>query len=272
MERTIIVTGAGSGIGLAAALEAAALGFGVVGTVHHAHQVDAVDEAARSAGVSVHSEVMDVTDDDRAREVIERHAPWGLVNAAGLMLPGLVADTPLADARRQFEVMVLAPLRLAQLALPGMRRDGGGRIVNVSSIVGDVNGPFLGWYAAAKQALASVSDALRPEVAHYGVDVVLVEPGPYATPLWEKADDYLAQRRAAALEPTLYDRPAEMLDELASRAGDPAEVAQVIGAALHAGRPRFRYRVGAGSQLAAVVGRAVPTSVKDRVTRATVGL
>jgi NAD(P)-dependent dehydrogenase (short-subunit alcohol dehydrogenase family) len=153
-----------------------------------------------------------------------------------------------------------------------MRRDGGGRIVNVSSIAGDVNGPLLGWYEAAKQALSSVSDALRPEVAGYGVEVVLVEPGPYATPLWDKARDYLARRRADALEPDVYDRSIELVDEVAARAGDPQEVAHVIGAALHAGRPRFRYRVGGGSNAAAAVSRLVPTSVKDRFTRAAAGL
>jgi NAD(P)-dependent dehydrogenase (short-subunit alcohol dehydrogenase family) len=272
MERTIVVTGAGSGIGLATAIAAAGLGFDVVGTVHHVDQVDRLERHAREAGARVAVEVMDVTDDARAREVIERHAPWGLVNIAGLMLPGLVAETPLEDAERHFDVMVTAPMRLAQLALPGMRRDGGGRIVNVSSIAGDVNGPLLGWYEAAKQALSSVSDALRPEVAGYGVEVVLVEPGPYATPLWDKARDYLARRRADALEPDVYDRSIELVDEVAARAGDPQEVAHVIGAALHAGRPRFRYRVGGGSNAAAAVSRLVPTSVKDRFTRAAAGL
>jgi NAD(P)-dependent dehydrogenase (short-subunit alcohol dehydrogenase family) len=272
MERTIVVTGAGSGIGQATAIEAAGLGFGVVATVHHTDQVGPLERQARSAGASLVIEVLDVTDDARAQEIIERHRPWGLVNAAGLMLPGMVADTPPADARRHLDVMVLAPLRLAQLALPGMRRQGGGRIVNVSSIAGDANGPFLGWYEAAKQALGAVTDALRPEVARYAVDVVLVEPGPHATPLWDKARTYLERRQAAALEPDLYDGPIGLVEEMSRRGGDPQEVATTIGGVLHAGRPRFRYRVGRGSNVLPLVNKVVPTSVRDRLTRSLAGL
>ena len=272
MERTIVVTGAGSGIGRATAIEAAGLGFGVVASVHHADQVGPLERQARSAGANLVVEVLDVTDDARAREIIERHRPWGLVNAAGLMMPAMVADTPPADARRHLDVMVLAPLRLAQLALPGMRRDGGGRIVNVSSIAGDANGPFLGWYEAAKQALGAVSDALRTEVARYGVDVVLVEPGPHATPIWDKARSYLELRQADAPEPDLYDGPIAVVDEMSHRSGDPQEVATTIGEVLHAGRPRFRYRVGRGSNVMPLVSKVVPTSVRDRVTRSLAGL
>lgn len=272
MERTIVVTGAGSGIGQATALEAAGLGFDVVATVHSDDQVGRLERQARSVGVRLAVEVLEVTDDARAEEFIGDRRPWGLVNAAGLMLPGMIADTPPADARRHLDVMVLAPLRLAQLALPGMRRQGGGRIVNVSSIAGDANGPFLGWYEAAKQALGAVTDALRPEVARYGIDVVLVEPGPYATPIWDKARTYLERRQAAALEPDLYDGPIGMLDEMSRRGGDPQEVATTIGAALHAGRPRFRYRVGRGSNALPLVSRVVPTSVRDRLTRPLAGL
>ncbi|MGH9005912.1 MAG: SDR family NAD(P)-dependent oxidoreductase, partial [Acidimicrobiia bacterium] len=177
MERRVIVTGAGSGIGLQSALEAARLGFGVVATVHHEAHLDQVRSAARDAGVEVATEVLDVTDDARAAEVMARHEPWGLVNVAGLMVPGLLAETPMSEARLHLEVMVLAPVRLTQLALPYMRRDGGGRVVNVSSVLGDENGPLLGWYEAAKQALSTVSDTLRQELAHDGVDVVLIEPG-----------------------------------------------------------------------------------------------
>jgi NAD(P)-dependent dehydrogenase (short-subunit alcohol dehydrogenase family) len=234
MERTIVVTGAGSGIGLATAIEAAGLGFDVVGTVHHVDQVDRLERHAREAGARVAVEVMDVTDDARAREVIERHAPWGLVNIAGLMLPGLVAETPLEDAERHFDVMVTAPMRLAQLALPAMRRDGGGRIVNVSSIAGDVNGPLLGWYEAAKQALSSVSDALRPEVAGYGVEVVLVEPGPYATPLWDKARDYLARLPGIWCYLSLVD-PLSVLGHRSVVTGPEKIAESVLG-----GRPQPR--------------------------------
>lgn len=272
MERTVLITGAGSGIGRAAALEAARLGFGVVAAVHRAEQVDAVERAARDRGVRLDVEVLDVIDDDRAREVVERRRPWALVNNAGVMLPGPIADTTPEDARRHLDVMVLAPMRLVQLALPGMRAQGGGRVVNVSSIAGDVTGPLLGWYEAAKQALSTASDALRPELARDGIDVVVVEPGPYDTPIWDKAREHVRRRRAGAAEPAVYDDALGLLDGMARGAGDAEDVAEVIGKVLHAGRPRFRYRVGRGATALTTVAQLVPTSVRDRITRAAVGV
>jgi NAD(P)-dependent dehydrogenase (short-subunit alcohol dehydrogenase family) len=271
MQRRVIVTGAGSGIGRATALEGARLGFGVVAAVHREAQVDEVERAARDADVNVAVEVLDVTDEDRAAEIIERHPPWGLVNAAGLLSPGLLADTPPSEARLQLDVMVLAPLRLARLALPAMRANGGGRIVNVSSILGDETLPMFGWYQAAKQALSNLSDRLRTEVARDGVEVVLIEPGPYATPIWGKARSSLLQRREQSHVPEAYDRTSAALAAIEKTGGDPSEVATVIGAALHAGHPRFRYRVGPSTP-ATVLARAVPPSIRDRVTRAVAGI
>jgi NAD(P)-dependent dehydrogenase (short-subunit alcohol dehydrogenase family) len=271
VERRVIVTGAGSGIGLECALEAARLGFGAVAAVHHESQVDGVGRAAKEAGVEVATEVLDVTDDDRAAEVIGQHEPWGLVNAAGLLAPGLLMETEPSEARLHFDVMVFAPVRLAQLALPGMRRGTGGRVVNVSSVLGDENGPMLGWYEAAKQALSTVSDTMRQELAHDGVDVVLVEPGPYATPIWGKAQSVLLQRRSRSPEPEVYDRTSEVLAGLEAIAADPADVGLTVGEALHAAHPPFRYRVGPGTALT-VLARAVPTSIRDRFTRSVSGL
>ena len=271
MERRVIVTGAGSGIGRATALEAARLGFGVVAAVRREAQVDEVERAARDADVKVAVEVLDVTDDDRAAEILERYPPWGLVNAAGLLSPGFLADTPSSEARLHLDVMVLAPLRLAQLALPAMRANGGGRIVNVSSILGDETVPMLGWYQAAKLALSCLSDRLRTELVDDGVEVVLVEPGSYATPLWGKARSSLLQRREQSREPEAYDRTSAALAAIEKAGGDPNEVATVIGAVLHAGHPRSRYRVGSGTP-ATVLARALPPRIRDRVTRAVAGI
>lgn len=268
MERTVLVTGAGSGIGLATAVEAARLGFRAVAAVHRPEQAEDVRRAAAEAGVAVEVDPLDVTDDARAAAVVDRWRPWGLVNAAGLMLPGPVAETPPEDARRHLEVMVLAPMRLVQLALPWMRRQGGGRVVNVSSIAGHVEAPLLGWYEAAKQALSTLSEALRPEVARYGIDVVIVEPGPFRTPIWDKARDHVRRHRDEAVEPDLHDRTLDVLEAMAALAGDHRDVARRVGDVLHAGRPRFRYRVGTGTNLLGALDRVVPTSVKDRVSRA----
>jgi NAD(P)-dependent dehydrogenase (short-subunit alcohol dehydrogenase family) len=272
VERVVLVTGGGSGIGLATALEAARLGFTAVAAVHRDGQADTVRSAARAAGVRVDVETVDVTDDEAVRHVMDRRQPWGLVNNAGLMWPGLLAEQPLDEGRHHLDVMLLAPIRLVQAALPAMRRRGEGRIVNMSSIAGEPTGPMLGWYEGTKRALTTLSDALRLELATWGIDVVVVEPGPFATPIWEKATARLRRRREGSAEPHVYDRTIKMLGGLAARAGDPADVAEVVGEVLRAGRPRFLYRVGAGAGLVTGLGRVVPTSVKDRFTRALAGL
>lgn len=269
MDRVVLITGAGSGIGLASSVEAARLGFPVVAAVHHPDQLATVRDSAGAAGQAdrVHAEVLDVTDERRARDLVDRAQPWGLVNNAAVTMAGMLDDVPLDDARRQFETIVFAPMRLARLALPHMRRRGGGRIVNVSSIAGDVHVPLLGWYQAAKSALSTLSDTLRQEVAHHGVEVVVVEPGIIDTPIWDAVRHELRQRRGEALEPLVYDEALQAIDGVTERASDVARAAETIGAVLHAGHPRYRYRPGAGATVLPLANRFLPTGVKDRLTR-----
>jgi NAD(P)-dependent dehydrogenase (short-subunit alcohol dehydrogenase family) len=269
MERKVLITGSGSGIGLASALEAARLGFRIVAAVHRPDQVPTTESAAAAAGVAdrVEVAVLDVTDEAAAAALIERTRPWGLVNNAAVPNLGALAEVPVADARRQFDVMLFAGVRLTQLALPHMRREGAGRIVNVSSIAVDAYTPLFGWYAAAKSALSTLSDVLRTEIAHFGIDVVLVEPGIIDTPIWDEAAADARRRRPDSLEPEVYDRALEAISHVPDVAADVAEAAETVAAVLHAGHPRFRYRVGAGAHVLPLVGRIVPTSVRDRVGR-----
>jgi len=268
VERIVLVTGAGSGIGLATAIEAARLGFRAVAAVHRPDQVAGVHAAAAEAGVEVEADVLDVTDDRRAAALVDRVEPWAVVASAGFMNPGLIEDVTIDEARHQLEVMLLAPARLVQLALPGMRRRGGGRIVLVSSPLGEATLPLQGWYSATKRALSALADALRVEVIDDAVDVVLVEPGAASTPLWDDARDELTERRTRSLRPEVYDRGIALQDRVRDRSAEPTEVAEVVGAALRAAHPRFRYRTPAAAVPFAVAARVVPTSVRDRVVRA----
>src|SRR5207302_727996 len=120
-------------------------------------------------------------DDERCRQVIDQVRPWGLVNNAGYALTGAIEDVEDAEARAVIETMVMAPMRLARAAVPHMREEGTGCIVNISSIAGLTTAPFLGWYAGAKHALEALTDALRVEVAGGGIRVVLVVPGGFKT-------------------------------------------------------------------------------------------
>src|SRR2546429_2150647 len=132
-DKTVLTTGANSGIGLATALELARRGYRSVGSVRSEAKADTVAKAAADAGVDVSTVIFDVTDADRARDIVDGLQPWAIVNNAGYSNMGAVEDVSDEEARDQLDAMVLAPIRLARLALPHMRQQGGGRIVNVSS-------------------------------------------------------------------------------------------------------------------------------------------
>ena len=175
-----IVTGCSSGIGRAVALQLAASG---VTTVATARRVDALADLA-AAGCTVLR--LDVTDDASrracVRDALAAHGQVDvLVNNAGYAEMGPVEQVPLDAVRRQLETNVVGPVALAQLLLPGMRERGSGRIVNVSSMGGEVTFPGGGVYHASKYALEALSDALRMEAGPFGIQVVVVQPGPVAT-------------------------------------------------------------------------------------------
>jgi short-subunit dehydrogenase len=131
---------------------------------------------------------------------------------------------------------------------------------------------MIGWYQASKHALSAVSDALRREVTSSGVDVVLVEPGGFRTEIWDKAEQDLVRRRTDSLYAKAYGRSLAILRTFRPIMGHPRDVAEVIGDALTAGRPRAHYRVGVDAQLLHAAHRLLPERARDRVLQAVLGL
>src|SRR5215467_9144166 len=178
----VLITGCSSGIGRATAASLHDAGLRVYAT---ARRVDALVGLA-SRGITTLA--LDVTDEQSmAQAVAAVEADAGsvgtLINNAGYGLYGPVEQIPMAEIRRQFETNFFGLVRLTQLVLPGMRRRrGGGRILNVSSMGGRATLPGGAFYHASKYAVEALSDALRMEVAPFGIDVVLIEPGPVRTP------------------------------------------------------------------------------------------
>ena len=277
MGKTVVVTGANSGIGLATVLELAGAGYDVVGTVRSAAKADVIDRAAGERGVVVRTCKLDVDDADSCAAGLAQIAAdspdgiWALVNNAGFAQSGAVEDVNDELVRAQLETNVVAPIRLARLVLPGMRERGGGRIVNISSVAGRLSTPLMGWYCASKHALEAVTDALRMEVEPDGVRVVLVEPGMFGTDIWSAASqggfpDPGSPRYAAA-----YAR-ASAVSGQSGRLPDPVWVARTVRVALANPVPLARYVVGADAVTGLLAETFVPTVISDYVKAVSSGL
>ncbi len=271
-DRAVLTTGANSGLGLAIAVELARQGYRSIGSVRSEAKAAPVREAAKAAGVDVETVVFDVTDAEGCVEVVGGLDLYGLVNNAGYSVTRAVEEVSDEEARALLETMVVAPVRLARLALPAMRARGDGRIVNVSSIYGRITTPFSGWYQGAKHALEGVSDALRMEVASAGVKVVLVEPGVFRTAIFDDIADDFEKSGAATPYRGAYERVLQSLRASKPLMGDPARVARLIASIMGNRMPRARYLIGVDAQVAAITERTTPTFLKDFVARRVLGL
>lgn len=274
MPRSVVVTGANSGIGRATALELARGGYDVIGTVRSEEKAAALTADADVRGLVLRTVLCDVADADSTGRAFARIAeltgggPWAVVNNAGYAQPGAVEDVDDDAARAQLEVNLVAPARIARLVLPAMRARGEGRIVNVSSVAGRVSAPLSGWYTASKHGLEALTDALRMEVADFGVRVTLIEPGGFGTDIWEGARETLPASSAYA---GAYARA----DAAIARAGalpDPVWVARVIRFALTTPLPQARYLVGFDAVGAVLADALTPTVVSDAVKSAAAGV
>ena len=260
--RTVLVTGASTGIGRATAMMLAELGATV-----YAGTRDAA--SGYGLGPYVRPVRLDVTNDVEIVDVaaqIERLD--ALVNNAGIAVTGPLEFLPLDELRRQLEVNTLGALAVTQACLPALRRTRG-RIVNVSSISGRAVLPLYGPYAASKYALEALSDALRRELRPAGIHVSVIQPGAIATPIWERGTAR-ADALWEALPPVAHERYGQLVSTIRAEAmkqpeeGAPPEaVARVIATALTARRPRTRYLVGRDAKLQATLAHLLPGRAMD---------
>ena len=239
----IVITGCSSGIGRAAALHLVQRGNTVYAT---ARRLETIADLERAGCRTLALDVLDEESMQAAVAAVEaEHGSVGaLVNNAGYAVSGAIEAVPLDAVRTEFETNVFGYVRMAQLVLPGMRGAGKGRIVNVGSVAGRVTLPGAGAYAASKYAIEAISDALRFEVRGFGVDVIVIEPGPIRTEFTASANTALEQTDAgpyAAYHAAVAKADAETDESFI--AGRPEHVARAIERALDAGRPRPRYRV-----------------------------
>jgi NADP-dependent 3-hydroxy acid dehydrogenase YdfG len=264
----VVVTGASSGIGRATATELARRGHVVFATARREEVLASL--AATTPGVQAVG--LDVTDEDSVRRAwakIEAGAGRAgvdvLVNNAGFALAGPVETLDGSDVRRQFDTNVFGLLTMTRAALPAMRARGSGRIINVSSLVGRTTFPGMGVYGATKYAVEALSDALRQEVAGFGVQVVIIEPGFVATSLGESAD---ARPGTARPAPDAYASMLAAGEKYLARqvAGGiaPERVAVVIANAAERSRPRPRYVVPTRARPLIALLTSLPDRLADR--------
>ncbi len=270
-SKAVLITGCSSGIGRATAKHLAGDGWKVYATARRPESL------AELKAQGCQTLALDVTDEqsmsDAVAAVAEAEGAVGvLVNNAGYSQSGAVETVPIDEVRRQFETNVFGLLRMSQLVLPGMRAQGWGKIVNIGSMGGRLTFPGGGIYHATKYAVEALSDAMRFEVRGFGVDVILVEPGLIVTEFGETA--------AASARSTAGDGPYEhfnrhvaKLTEAAYKGpmvklgGGPDAVANAIGAALNAERPKPRYPVTPSAHLMINQRRFTPDKLWDLMMR-----
>ncbi len=250
IERQVaLVTGASSGIGRETALGLARMGYEVIAAARRLERLEEL--AVRQPGIVPRR--VDLAEPGQVEEfaawLVERAQPVAvLVNNAGYALRGAVEEVPPADARRLYEVNLFAPIRLIQACLPGMRRLGHGRIVNLSSLSGRVVLPGNATYSSSKFALEGYSEGLRLELLETGIKVVVVRPGPVDTEFVAVATAMTGERMQQPRPEyqKVYQRLAALLLDLFAGQGSntPGEVAEVILEAVSASDPAPSYAVG----------------------------
>jgi NAD(P)-dependent dehydrogenase (short-subunit alcohol dehydrogenase family) len=245
----VLITGCRSGFGLLTAVAAARAGHTVYAGLRDLSSAGDLRTAA--GNLPVHPVQLDVTDAGQRQaivaEIIEKHgAVDALVNNAGVALGGPLEELTEAELRRLFEVNFFGLWALTNDVLPGMRAQRRGHIINVSSMAGRMAMPCLGAYAATKHAVTGMSEALRHEVRDFGVQVVVVEPGPYKTDIFGRNRNIAAAaERADSPYAELVGRMNRLTEKAEKSAGDPQEVADRIVDLLAADAPPFRNPMGA---------------------------
>ncbi|GAA2701902.1 SDR family oxidoreductase [Actinoplanes palleronii] len=257
MKRTALVTGASSGIGLATAAALVARGYRVLGTSRDPEtikqRVDGVDYLP-----------LDLTDDASIEALAGTLATVDLlVNNAGESQSGPFEELPMDALRRLFQVNVLGPVRLAQLALPGMRTRGHGRVIMVGSMLASFPLAYRSSYVATKAAIKGFANGARHEYSPYGVWLTTVEPGSINTGISERRTQYIAADSPHRAD---FERMLTALDRN-ERAGITAErVAATIVTAAEAEKPRQRYAVGSNAPVVFTLRRLVPARVVEKLT------
>jgi NAD(P)-dependent dehydrogenase (short-subunit alcohol dehydrogenase family) len=271
-NRTVVITGASTGIGAACAIHLDRLGYRVFAGVRKTEDGLALQKDCSDQLVPIELDVTDLATIQKAHALVSESTGsdglYGLINNAGIAVVGPLEAVPIADFRQQLEVNVIGQVAVTQKFLPLIRR-ARGRIINMGSIAGLSTMPLMGPYSASKFALEAITDALRLEVQQWGIHVSIIEPGAIATPIWNKSATEAAEREAGigqelrSLYQPMVVAVRKIVGEASKRAVSSDTVAKVVEAALTASTPRTRYLVGSDAKLRALMVKLLPDRLSD---------
>jgi short-subunit dehydrogenase len=270
-ETIALVTGASSGMGKEIAKQLLADGFVVYACARRIEEMrDLEQQGARVLKMDITSK------EDVAHVVATIKERLGgvdvLINAAGFGSYGAMEDTAIDDANYQFEVNLFGPARLTKALLPHMREKRRGKIVNISSMGGRIYTPLGSWYHASKHALEGWSDCLRFELAPFGIDVIVIEPGIIETEFGNKMIGPMMERSGKSAYSNMAEkmRIATLKSYAKGNGSSPALVAKTVSKALKAKRPKTRYAVGKMAKPLLFARKWLGDRIFDRIVRASV--
>src|SRR5258706_7111454 len=278
--QSVVVTGVSTGIGWGTTKILLQKGFRVFGSVRKTQDAERL---AKEFGANFIPLIFDVTDEaavqaaaDQVRGQLNGETLFGLVNNAGIAVPGPLIHLDTDDFRYQLEVNLVSVLIVTKAFVPLLGSDRSlrgqpGRIINISSVGGKNGGPFLEAYSASKHGLEGFSESLRRELMLYGIDVIIIGPGSVATPIWDKAEE----TDVSVYENTDYIESAQRMQkymiEDGRRGYPPEKVGEVTLQALTTPKPRVRYAVIPGSSFRRIIQTLLPRRVVDNIIARNLG-
>lgn len=277
--KSVLITGVSTGIGQAAAAAFIGRGYRVFGTVR---TTDDATRATASLGERFHPLIVDLVDDESVRKAVRTvegvlgdRGLDGLVNNAGIALPGPLADQPLDQVRQMFEVNVFGLIKMTQACLPllGMRhapRDAPGRVINISSGAGKLSVPFLAAYTATKHAVEGLSHSLRRELLPWNIPVIVVGPGNVRTPIWAKASNENAWDHTPFA--SVYKNFLRFMFAGEKKGMAASEIGDLLVDVMETSNPRPRYAPVAQKLINWTIPRLLSEKRLDRIMFKTLGM
>lgn len=264
-KKIAIITGASSGFGLLTTLELAKKDYLVIATMRNLEkQVDLISQATKlNLQQYIQVQQLDVTDQNSIHNfqlfLKEINRVDLLINNAGYANGGFVEEIPVEEYRKQFETNLFGTISITQLVLPYMREQKRGKIINISSISGQVGFPGLSPYVSSKYALEGWSESLRLEVKPFGIDVALLEPGSYSTNIWEVGKQ-LAENQSDTTSPykEYMEKIQKHINNGSETFGNPIDVANKIVEIAEAKRTTLRYPIGKGVKFIIFAKKLLP--------------